>query len=205
MKIAIIGATGMVGREITAEALRRGHQVTAASRSGAAVEGAPAATPQAVELGDSAALRSLAQSNDVIISATGPSRTGGDHDAWLAQNQQAFDAVGDTRILVVGGAGSLRLPDGSRLVDAPDFPDAYRSEALSAARLLDVLRSQPDRLDWTMLCPSPVIAPGERTGNYTTAQDEVAGPKISSQDFAVAMLDEVEHPAHRRARFTAAN
>ncbi|ABY25249.1 NAD-dependent epimerase/dehydratase [Renibacterium salmoninarum ATCC 33209] len=205
MKIAVIGATGMVGREVAAEALKRGHQVTAVSRAGSPVESSAAATAQAATLGDVVEMTALAQAHDVVISATGPSRTGGDHQEWLNANQRTFDAIGDTRILVVGGAGSLLLPDGSRLVDSAEFPEAYKAEALSAARLLELLRSQAERLDWTMLSPSPVIAPGERTGNYTTAKDTPAGDKISSQDFAVAMLDEVEKPAHRRARFTAAN
>lgn len=204
MKIAIIGATGMVGREITAEAVRRGHQVIAGSRTGKPVESVPEATPESISLGDTEAVRTLAQHNDVVVSATGPSRTGGDHQEWLAENKRAFDAVGNTRMIVIGGAGSLLLPDGTRLVDSADFPEAYKPEALTAARLLEILKTERPDLDWTMLCPSPEIAPGERTGKYTTATDSVAGAKISSQDFAVAMLDEIEQPAHRRARFTVA-
>ncbi|WP_285727993.1 NAD(P)-dependent oxidoreductase [Psychromicrobium xiongbiense] len=204
MKLAIIGATGMVGQALTAEALQRGHEVTAASRSGKPVEGAPAAVPLALELGDAEAVQSLAAANDAIILATGPSRTGGDHEVWLEENRTALDAVGTTRVLAVGGAGSL-LVDGVRLVDTPDFPEAYKAEALTAARFLDLLRSSRDDLDWTMQSPAPVIAPGERTGNVTLGLDSPVGESISTQDFAVVLLDEVEQPKHHRQRFTAAN
>ncbi|WP_394940424.1 NAD(P)-dependent oxidoreductase [Psychromicrobium sp. YIM B11713] len=204
MKIAIIGATGMVGREISAEALRRGHLVTAASRSGKAVESAPEATAVSVELGDAAAVSALAQANDAVVLATGPSRTGGDHQQWLAANRTALEAIGEVPVLLIGGAGSL-LVKGKRLVDDPAFPEAYRQEALTLSALLEELKEAPERLNWTMISPSPLIAPGQRTGNYTLGLDSPAGEKISSQDFAVAILDEIEKPQHQRRRFTAAS
>lgn len=204
MKIAVIGATGMVGREVTAEAVRRGHRVVAASRSGNPVQAAAEAETEVVELGDAAAVSALAAKNDVVVLATGPSRTGGDHQEWLAASARAFEAVGSTPVLVVGGAGSL-LIDGERLVDSPNFPEAYRPEALTLSALLEELRNAPAELKWTMISPSPMIAPGERTGSYTLGLDSPAGERISSQDFAVAILDEIENPQHSGRRFTAAN
>jgi putative NADH-flavin reductase len=105
---------------------------------------------------------------------------------------------------MVGGAGSSHVGD-QRLLDAPGFPEAYRAEAVSAAAVLDIFRGADAKPDWTILSPAPVIAPGERTGAYRTGDDEVVGESVSTQDFAVAMWDELEHPQHRRARFTVAN
>lgn len=200
MNIAVYGATGMIGSQIVAEALRRGHEVTAISRGGAAVDGAQA---RQADLADTVSFEEIASGHDVVVLATGPSRTGGDHAAWLAAMQGAYENAGSTRLLVVGGAGALEA-DGQRLVDSPDFPAVYKTEALTLAAAYDSIKETGD-LDWTMLASAPAIQPGERTGQYVTGTDAPAGESISTQDYAVAMLDEIEHPAHRRARFTAAN
>ncbi|WP_026556365.1 NAD(P)-dependent oxidoreductase [Arthrobacter sp. 35W] len=204
MKIAVFGATGMVGSQITAEALRRGHQVTAASRRGAIVEGAEAATPVAAEVGDAAAVAALAATHDAVVLATGPSRTGGSHQEWLDAINTALGAVGSTRVFVIGGAGALTI-DGTRLVDLPDFPEAYKPEALTMAALYEAVKATPDSVDWTMQAPAPAIFPGERTGSYKLGTDSPVGESITTADFAVAALDELETPAHRRSRYTVAN
>lgn len=204
MKIAVVGGTGMVGKEIVAEAVRRGHTVTAVSRSGKAVSETPEATPLAAALGDGAAIADLAAKNDVVVLATGPSRTGGDHQVWLNDMNTAMANVGTTRTFVVGGAGSLTI-NGTRLVDTPEFPEAYKAEALTAATALENLKKLPESVDWVMQSPAPEIAPGVRTGKYVSGLDSPAGEKISTQDFAVAALDELETPQHIRERFTAAN
>jgi uncharacterized protein len=103
----------------------------------------------------------------------------------------------------ITGAGSLEV-GGVQLKDLPDFPEAYLAEATTFAQVLDTYRAAAG-LDWTMLAPAPVIAPGKRTGSYKTGLDSPAGDSISSQDFAVAVLDELETPQHRNRRFTAAN
>jgi putative NADH-flavin reductase len=201
MKIAVYGATGMVGTQIVAESVLRGHQVTAISRSGGQVEGAES---RVAHLADHATFADIARNHDAVVLATGPSRTGGDHGEWLAAMDTAYSNAEGTRLLIVGGAGTLEV-DGVRLLDSADFPEAYRAEALTAAAALDAVRKAPESLDWTVLAPAPVIQPGERTGKYATAKDTPAGNTISTQDYAVALLDEIETPAHRRARFTAAN
>ncbi|WP_427015852.1 NAD(P)-dependent oxidoreductase [Pseudarthrobacter sp. P1] len=201
MKIAVFGATGMVGSQITAEALRRGHEVTAVSRSGSAVEGA---TALAAQLGDAAAVAAVAAAHDAVVLATGPSRTGGDHQVWLNDMATAVGAVGGTRVFVVGGAGALTI-NGTRLVDLPDFPEAYKPEALTMAALYDTVKAAPESVDWTMQAPAPAIFPGERTGSYKLGTDSPAGESITTSDFAVAALDELETPAHRRSRYTVAN
>jgi len=201
MKIAVFGATGMVGSQIAAEALRRGHEVTAISRSGKDV---PGATALSADMSDAGTVASVAAAHDAVVIATGPSRTGGDHQEWLDAMTTTLDNVGTTRTLVVGGAGTLTV-DGVRLLDLPDFPDAYKAEALTAAAALDAIRTLPASVNWTVQAPAPEIAPGERTGTYLTGNDSPAGSSISTQDFAVAALDELETPQHVRARFTVAN
>ena len=204
MQIAVFGATGMVGSEITAEALRRGHEVTAISRHAVRIPGESAAAVLAADLADSDAVARIAAGHDVVVLAAGPSRTGGDHQKWLDAISSALKVMGSTRVFVVGGAGAL-LVNGQRLMDAPDFPPEYLAEAKTMAALYDLVKAAPQTLDWTMQAPAPEIGPGERTGQYRTADDSPAGGHISSQDFAVAALDEIERPAHRRSRYTVAN
>lgn len=201
MKIAVYGATGMVGSQIVNESLTRGHQVTAISRTG---PNHPQAQSRAADLADTGTFTEICQTHDVVVLATVPSRTGGDHGPWLAAMRGAYAAAGTARLLIVGGAGSLQV-GGIQLVDTPGFPDAYRAEALTLAAAYDAVKAAGSDLDWTVLAPAPLIQPGERTGAYSTARDSPAGDRISTQDYAVAMLDEIERPAHRRTRFTAAN
>lgn len=193
MKIALFGATGMVGSRIAAEATDRGHEVTALSRSTGA------------DMADAATVRDAAATHDVVVSATGPSRTGEPHEPWLSSVSTLIDNAADARVLFVGGAGSLLTPDGTRLLDGDGFPEAYKAEATSGAAALDLFRAAPESLDWTFVSPAPVIAPGERTGSYATALDTPAGDFISAEDYAVALVDEIEQAQHRRRRFTAAS
>lgn len=193
MKIALFGATGMVGSRIASEAASRGHEVTSLSRSGGA------------DMGSADAVRAAAADHDVVVSATGPSRTGESHEPWLASVSTLVDHVGDTRVLFVGGAGSLLTPDGTRLLDTDGFPDEYKAEATSGAAALEIFRAAPESVDWTFLSPAPVIAPGERTGSVVTSLDTPAGDFVSAEDYAVALVDEIEQPQHRRQRFTVAS
>ncbi|WP_338145110.1 NAD(P)-dependent oxidoreductase [Cryobacterium algoritolerans] len=133
MKIAVYGATGMVGREIVAEALARGHEVTAVTRTGSTV---PGATRVGVDMADAAALAEIAAAHDAVVLATVPSRTGESHEPWVEAVIAAFGAVADTRLLVVGGADTLTV-DGARIIDSPDFPAEYRPEGLTMARIYD--------------------------------------------------------------------
>jgi len=205
MQIAVIGATGMIGSRIVAEAVSRGHEVTAVSRSGAP-ESHPSVTPLAADVTDPAAAADLAARHDVVVSAIGPNREpGGDPAAFPRTLVDLARSVKTTRLVVVGGAGSLEAAPGIRLVDTPDFPEAYKAEALAGASSLDALRALDDAGEWTYLSPAPVIAPGQRTGAYTLGEVSPAGTRISAEDFAVALLDEIERPAHRERRFTVAN
>lgn len=200
MNIAIYGATGMVGSQITAEALRRGHSVTAISRGGTAVDGA---TAVAANLSDTAGFTAIAGDHDIVVLSVAPDRTGGPHDSFLAMHRAIIAAPSTARLLVVGGAGALSV-DGVQLKDMPGFPAEYHAEASTFSTVLDFYRASTD-LDWTMLAPAPQIMPGERTGHYVLGIDSPAGSEISTQDFAVAALDELETPTHERRRFTVAH
>jgi hypothetical protein len=114
-------------------------------------------------------------------------------------------AVSNARLLVVGGAGSLFAAPGVRLVNTPEFPDVYKAESLAGTASLEALKALPDAGEWSYLSPPPIIAPGERTGRYVVADDIPAGETISAEDYAVALVDEIEQPAHTGPRFTVAN
>jgi uncharacterized protein len=205
MNIAVIGATGMIGSRVVTEAASRGHQVTAVSRTGPAAD-QPNVLARPADITEAAVAADLAARHDVIVSAIGPSREpGGDPASFATTLTQLARDVKTTRLVVVGGAGSLLTESGTRLVDTPEFPTAYRAEALAAAESLKALRELEDVGEWTYLSPAPVIAPGPRTGSYRTAVDNPAGAQISAEDFAVALVDEIENPAHTGRRFTVAN
>ena len=202
MRIAIYGASGMVGSRIAAEAVARGHQVTGISRGGTST--ADGVTARRGDASDPGLAAEIASEHDVVVSALGPSRTEPDEGRFLRTVRNLVDNLGDARLIVVGGAGSLEV-DGVRLVDLPDFPEPYKPESLASAEVLAYLRGLPDGPDWTYLSPAPEITPGERTGSYQVALDTPAGDRVSAEDFAVALLDEIENPRHRRVRFTVAN
>ena len=205
MKVAVIGGTGMVGSRIVAEAASRGHKVTAISRKGDAPQ-SDNVTPLRADVADTSVLKKLAADHDVIVSAIGPSREpGGDPSAFAETLVELATAVADRRLVVVGGAGSSLVAPGQRLVDDPGFPEIYKAEALAAADSLVALQALPNAGEWTYLSPAPVIAPGERTGRYVVGDDTVVGETISAEDYAVALVDEIENPAHTGRRFTVAN
>jgi hypothetical protein len=199
MKIAVYGATGAIGSAIVDEARARGHEVTGISRRGGSAPDDLAGDALDAEL----ATR-VAEKHDVIVSAIGPSRVSDDGTRFVDSIANLVATLGERRLVVVGGAGSLTV-DGVRLVDSPDFPEAYRSESLKGAASLALLREAADDIDWTYLSPAPVILPGERTGHYRTALESPAGGQISIADYAVALVDEIEQPQHVRQRFTVAS
>jgi uncharacterized protein len=204
MRIAIYGGTGSVGSQVVAEAVRRGHQVTTLARNETPV--ADGATFAIGDAADPDTTRTIAETHDVVVSALGPTRDpNGDPDTFADVIAAIAGSVGSTRLIVVGGAGSLQAEPGLRLVDTPEFPEAYKPEALASARGFAVLRAADPSLDWTYLSPAPEMGPGERTGRYLVAIDEPAGAYITIADYAVALVDEIENPQHRRQRFTVAN
>jgi len=212
MKIVLFGATGNVGRRVAAEALSRGHEVVGVVRDPAATA-APDSRVRLVE-GDATKADSVAEGvkgADAVVSAISPRPNArGLAAPSLVENARAIIAglrrANVKRVLFVGGAGSLEVSPGQQLVDQPGFPEAYKAEALEGREALRVWRTQGEGLDWTFLSPAAEIAPGERTGRYRTTGDQflvdAAGKSfITFEDYAVAVLDELERPRHVGQRF----
>ena len=198
-KIALVGASGQAGSRILKELSDRGHQVTAIARNPEKIAVLPNVTAVMGDVADSAALAAVLAGHDAVVSSV--HFTASDPHALI----DAVRASGVARYLVVGGAGSLDVAPGVRLLDSPDFPEAYRAEAIKGAEFLDLLKAQGD-LDWTFLSPSAAFVPGERTGVFRLGKDSLLtndqGSSISFEDYAIALVYEIETPAHSRARFT---
>lgn len=199
-RIALIGASGNVGSRLLQELVSRGHQVTAIGRDPTRISPSPYVSAVRGDINDIGGLAAILKGHDAVISSVRFSES--DPAALI----DAVRRAGVKRYLVVGGAGSLYVAPGRRLLDQPDFPAQYKEEASRGAAFLDVLKQVTD-LDWTFLSPSALFVPGERTGKFRLGGDELlVGPKgstISYEDYAIAMVDEIESPKHVRARFTA--
>ncbi|HEY5267321.1 MAG TPA: NAD-dependent epimerase/dehydratase family protein [Acidimicrobiales bacterium] len=207
--IAVIGVTGYVGGHITAEALRRGHDVMGISRT-TTPDSRPGLTFMSGSIADPALVRTVAERSSTLVVAV---HAAVDDTTSLAQLVPSLlETVGDfgTRIGFVGGAGSLLVsPDGPRLVDTPDFPPAFQATAKALIEVLEALKSSNSSADWFYVSPAAgfgAFAPGEPTGNYRTSDnilliDAEGNSFISGADYAVAFLDEIEKPTHHRQAF----
>lgn len=199
MKIALIGASGNVGSRILRELVGRGHRVTAIARRPDAVAADPKVVAKEGDLSDKAGLAALLKGHDAVISSVRFK----DLDAeGLIEIVRASEVK---RFLVVGGAGSLEVAPGKILLNTPDFPEVYKAEASKGVALLHLLNGVKD-LDWTFLSPSALFVPGERTGKFRIGKDQLLtnekGSSISYEDYAIALVDEIEKPQHVRQRFT---
>lgn len=198
-KIALIGASGNAGSRIFKELSDRGHQVTGIARDPAKIARLPGVTAVQGDVFDADGMAALLRGHDAVVSAV--HFTASDPRILVA----AVRASGVKRYLVVGGAGSLEIAPGQRLMDQPDFPAAYKPEAVKGGEFLELLKTVND-LDWTFLSPSALFAPGERTGRFRLGKDTLLsnaqGSSISFEDYAIALADEIEKPAHVRQRFT---
>ncbi|HEY4735400.1 MAG TPA: NAD(P)-dependent oxidoreductase [Gemmatimonadaceae bacterium] len=212
MKLVVFGATGNVGQRVAAEALRRGHEVTGVVRDPDAVQ-SPDPRVRMVK-GDATNAESVAQvarGADAVVSAISPRPNARGLPApSLQENARALTkglrAADVKRVLYVGGASSLEVTPGKALADMPDFPEAYRDEAREGREALDVFRNEANGLDWSYLSPAAEIAPGKRTGKYRTTDDQLLVDDkgrsfISFEDYAVAVIDELEKPQHVSKRF----
>ena len=197
--IALIGASGAAGSRLLKELSDRGHTVTAIARQPEKIAALPNVTAKAGDVNDAAKLTELLKGHDAVISAVNF------RNADPATLIAAVKNSGAKRYLVVGGAASLEIAPGQRLFDQPDFPEAYRLEASGGIAFLNALKQEKE-LDWTFLSPSAEFAPGQRTGKFRLGKDTLLtnehGSSISMEDYAIAMVDELEHPAHPRQRFT---
>lgn len=199
MKIALIGASGQAGARILAELSNRNHSVTAIVRNTSKVASLPNVTAVQGDIANPAELAGLLAGHDVIISSV--HFTDFDKDNLLT----AVKRSGVARYYVVGGAGSLEVAPGVLLNTTPQFPEAVKPESEGGARYLEALRAEKD-LNWTYLSPSALFFAGERTGQFRLGKDQLLvtpeGSSISFEDYAVALVDEIENPRHERQRFT---
>jgi putative NADH-flavin reductase len=199
-KISIIGATVRAGSQLLEEDLRRGHSVTAIARDTSKIGSRAGVVSKSLDVRDSAALQAALTGHDVVISAA--------HFATVPASAIVgpVKQAGVKRLLVVGGAGSLLLPDDTRVIDSAGFPAEYKAEASAGAEFLDALR-QEQELDWTFLSPSAEFVEGERSGQYRVGKDHLLVSAegrswINFADYAIALIDEVETPKHLRQRYT---
>lgn len=212
MKIVVFGATGNVGRQVVAEALRRGHEVVGVVRDPAKVE-SPDDRVKLVQ-GDATNaddVASIIRGADAVVSAISPRpNPRGLPAPLLVDNVRALIAglhkANARRVVFVGGAGSLQGANGQPIMDSPHFPEAYKAEAKEGRDALNVWRTEAAGLDWTYLSPAAEIGNGDRTGQYRTTDekllvDEKGKSFITFQDYAVALVDEIEQRKHIGRRF----
>ena len=212
MKITVLGSTGNSGRRVVAEALSRGHEVTAVVRNSVNSNDLPATAKFLVgDVGNVADVVKVSAGQDVVISAIRP--TPGQESDVIPTTRSLMDGLAQTgvRLLVVGGAATLTVPGtGGKTVieDSNYLPISARHIGKASADQFEACLAE-SRVDWAYLSPAAQFAPGERTGNYRLGTDELLVDaegisKISMEDVAVVLLDEVEQPKHHRTRFTAA-
>ena len=210
MKIALIGASGFVGSALLNEALDRGHEVTAIVRHPEKLKPRERLRPVKGDVYDADDVARLVAGHDAVISAFNPGWSNPDiYNLQVRGTESIIEGVkraGIKRLLFVGGAGSLEVKPGVQALDLPGFPAEWKQGALATREALNLLRNEPT-LDWSFLSPSADLSPGIRTGTFRLGKDQVLSDangqsRISTQDYAVAMIDEVERPAHVRQRFT---
>lgn len=211
MKITVYGATGMIGQRIVNEALARGHEVIAVARHPENLKLEHAKLKkQPGDIANPDSVAYLAKDSDAIVCSVNAPE--GVDPSWFSTVAKSLlegtSKAGKTPMYVVGGAGSLHIAPNVQLVDTPNFPEAYKSVALEHRKFLEILKNS-GATHWTYLSPAAFISPGERTGKFRLGLEELVtdsegNSKISAEDFAVALLDEIESPKHQGKRFTLA-
>lgn len=201
MHVTVLGASGRAGSEIAKELASRGHTVTAIARKGEAIPAADGVTPVQGDASDATALATLIEGSDAVISAL-------HHDIPAATLLSALKTAGVPRLLVTGGASSLEVAPGVKLIDTPEFPEEWKVFARNGIVFLDDLRDETE-IDWTYFSPAAVIEETPRLGAFRTGADQLivdakGESRIGFSDYAIAMVDELEQRRHSRARFTAA-
>lgn len=200
MKVALIGATGRIGTKITAELLKRGHSVTAIVRNPEKAPDEPNLRALKGDVTDIDRAAALVRGHDAVISSA-PFIPG-----ISARVLETVRKSGVKRYIAVGGAGSLKGADGKLVMENPNIPAEWLAPIKEGGELLRLLKADA-QLDWTFFSPAVNIGPGERTGKFRLGLDEVvAAPdgksSISYDDYAIALVDELEQGKHIRRRFT---
>jgi putative NADH-flavin reductase len=207
MKVALYGATGAAGSRILKELVSRGHHVTAIVRDPAKLS--PSGATVRVKQGDLSDSKSIAAAiGDVeaVISAYGPPKN--DLEALVGVTERQVEALkgnAGVRLIVVGGAGGLNIAPGLAMVDSQFMPEPFKPIARAHVNAFNVLKASS--IDWTYFAPAAFFEPGQRTGEFRLGKDDLIAnaqqeSRISMEDYAVALVDELEKSRHRRQRFT---
>lgn len=212
LRLVLFGAGGMVGSRIAKEAISRGHKVVAVQRNAGGLDlGGQHVMTVMGDATDADSVARLAKGADAIVSAVSPRNPpGADTQARAAKALLAGSRkAGVKRLVVVGGAGSLSIGPSQRLIDSPDFPAEYRPEAQEHVDALNVLRRDGQGVDWTFVSPAALVFPGKRTGKYQQGNDDLLVDKtgqsqISAEDYAVALVDELERGRNKGRRMAVA-
>lgn len=211
-KIVLIGATGFVGSAILKEALDRGYQVTAIARAPALLKiKHPLLKVIQGDVADTDFLAEQMKGQDAVISAFNPGWT---NPSIYQETLDGYHSILNAahwsrvpRLLIVGGAGSLYVSPGKLLMDEPDVPPKLLAGIKSLAKVYTDILLPEKEIDWVFLSPAAELSKGERTGQYRMGKDdlvvdETGKSHISVEDYAVAMIDELEEGSHHRERFT---
>jgi uncharacterized protein len=206
MNVVVYGATGNSGKEIVKELLSRGHTVTGVARNVSSLKAAQGLTVKTDDLSKVDAIAAVIKGADAVVSAYAPPPD--NTDAMIGVTEREIEAVkkaGAKRLLVVGGAGLLEVAPGVTLIKSGHLPAEYLPIATSHEKALGVLRASD--INWTYLSPGAYFVPGERTGKFRLGTKELVSDakgesKISFADYAIALVDEIEKPAHERGSFS---
>ena len=206
MRVVLYGATGRAGSRILGELLSRGHRVRAVTREPGSLEAREDVEVSVDDLSEVSRTTEIIRGFDAIISAYAPPPD--DTDRLVAVTQLLVEAVsrsGVPRLLMVGGAGSLEVAPGVTLIESGQLPSEWMPIAQSHSKALQVLKSST--INWTSLCPAAYFDPAERTGHFRLGKDNLIADdkgesRISMEDYAIAMVDELEQPRHQRSRFS---
>lgn len=210
MNIVLFGASGMIGSRILRELVSRGHGVKAVVRDPSRVAAEPGVTVAGGDMSDAAQVASLAAGADAVVSAYSPGQ--GTETRLLPAIEALVAGVkqaGVQRVLIVGGAASLFVAPGVTLLASGHLPAQWLAIAQAHADVLGWLRTSDAAkgLEWTCFSPAAFIEPGERTGKFRLGGDDLmmdaqGQSRISAEDYAIALVDELERPQHARQRFT---
>ena len=207
MKVALYGVTGKAGSRILKELVSRGHEVIAITRDPSKVSLPEASVSvRQDDLSDPQKIEAAIDGADAVVSAYAPPQNDSDAIVGVTQRQvEALNHGAKARLVVVGGAGGLNVAPGVTLVDSGYLPEAYLPIARAHVKALNILKASDT--DWTYMAPAAYFEPGERTGKFRIGKDELIAneqqdSRISMEDYAIALVDELEQPRHRRQRFT---
>ena len=204
MNVVVIGATGKTGSRIVTELLRRGHTVTAVARDVSKLR--EDVTGKQNDLSDVDSIAAILTGETAVVSAYGPPYEDTDQLIWVTERLiAAVKKAGKARLIVVGGAGSLEVAPGVTLLASGHLPAAWIPIATSHDTVLKVIRASD--INWTYFSPAAYFEPGERTGKFRLGTNQLISDakgesRISMEDYAIALVDELEKPQHERERFT---